>query len=319
MPSELPLADRFQALADPTRLRIVALLRLMELSVGELAQVLGQSQPRVSRHLKILADAGVLERRKEGSWVFLTLASAERLEPMFALIDRWSDESTQTLFASDIARTDAIRAERAEAATRYFTAHADVWDKIRSLHVAESEVERSIDRALGNRSLGRLVDIGTGTGRMIELFGPRSTEAIGIDRSSEMLRLARVKLQAAGIPSSLRQGDMYALPLQDESADNIIIHQVLHYAHSPASAIAEAARVLAPGGTLLVVDFAAHDREELRASDAHIRLGFEDEVMAGWFAAAGLEVDQVEHLRGGELTVTLWRGVKAAVSQRRAA
>ena len=130
---------------------------------------------------------------------------------------------------------------------------------------------------------------------------------------------ARVKLEAAGIPSSLRQGDMYALPLAEESADSIIIHQVLHYAHSPATAIAEAARVLAPGGTLLVVDFAAHDREELRSTDAHIRLGFEDEVMAGWFAAAGLAVDQVQHLEGGELTVTLWRGVKAAVPQRRAA
>jgi ubiquinone/menaquinone biosynthesis C-methylase UbiE/DNA-binding transcriptional ArsR family regulator len=315
----LPLADRFQSLADPTRLRILALLRIMELSVGELAQVLGQSQPRVSRHLKILADAGVLERRKEGSWVFLTLADGDPLDALFTLIDGWADGSTNALFSSDAARIDGIRAERAEAANRYFAGHAGVWDQIRSLHVAESEVERSIDQVLGNRSLGRLVDVGTGTGRMIELFGPRATQAIGIDRSSEMLRLARVKLEAAGIHSSLRQGDMYALPLADDSADSVIIHQVLHYAHSPAAAIAEAARVLARGGTLLVVDFAAHEREELRWTDAHIRLGFEDEVMAGWFAAAGLEVDQVQHLEGGELTVTLWRGVKAAVPQRRAA
>src|SRR5216117_3594173 len=137
----LPLADRLQALADPTRLRILALLRIMELSVGELAQVLGQSQPRVSRHLKILADAGVLERRKEGSWVFLTLADAERTRPMFALIDAWADASTQALFASDGARIETIRAERTEAANRYFTCHAEIWDQIRSLHVAESEVE----------------------------------------------------------------------------------------------------------------------------------------------------------------------------------
>jgi len=315
----LPLADHFQALADPTRLRILALLRVMELSVGELAQILGQSQPRVSRHLKILSDAQVLERRKEGSWVFLTLADAERVEPMFALIDAWSDRSTQALFASDSARTESIRAERAEAANRYFSGHAEVWDQIRSLHAAETEVERAIDQALGDDHLGRFVDIGTGTGRMIELFGPRASQAIGIDRSSEMLRLARVKLEAAGIASSLRQGDMYALPLADHSADTIIIHQVLHYAHSPAAAIAEASRVLAPGGTLLVVDFAAHERDELRATDAHIRLGFEDEVMAGWFASAGLTTDHVEHLEGGELTVTLWRGVKAAVRQRRAA
>jgi ubiquinone/menaquinone biosynthesis C-methylase UbiE len=318
MTTALPLADRFQALADPTRLRIVALLRLMELSVGELAQVLGQSQPRVSRHLKILADAGVLERRKEGSWVFLILAEAQRVEPLFDLIDRWADAATHALFDSDAARTDAIRAERAEAASRHFAAIAEVWDQIRSLHVAESEVERAIAGALARRPLGRLVDVGTGTGRMLELFGPRASEAIGIDRSSEMLRLARVKLEAAGIASSLRQGDMYALPLRDDSADSIIIHQVLHYAHSPAAAIAEAGRVLAPGGTLLVVDFAAHGREELRATDAHIRLGFEDEVMAGWFGSAGLEVDEVRHLKGGELTVTLWRGVKAAVPQRRA-
>ncbi|WP_037551796.1 ArsR/SmtB family transcription factor [Sphingomonas sp. URHD0057] len=315
----LPLADRFQALADPTRLRILALLRRMELSVGELAQVLGQSQPRVSRHLKILSDAGVLERRKEGSWVFLTLADGDRVAPMFALIDDWADAATQSLFATDAARTETIRGERAEAANRYFTNHAEVWDQIRSLHVAECDVESAIGRTLGKRPLGRLVDIGTGTGRMIELFAPRASQAIGIDRSSEMLRLARVKLEAAGIQSSLRQGDMYALPLADESADSVIIHQVLHYAHSPAVAIAEAARVLAPGGTLLVVDFAAHEREELRERDAHIRLGFDDEVMAGWFAAAGLEMDQIQHLRGGELTVTLWRGVKQAERQRRAA
>src|SRR3954465_12632309 len=291
----------------------------MELSVGELAQVLGQSQPRVSRHLKILADAGVLERRKEGSWVFLTLSEHERVEPMFTLIDAWADGATQSLFAADAARTETIRAERSEAANRYFAGHAEVWDQIRSLHVAESEVERAIDDALGRRPLGRLVDIGTGTGRMIELFGPRAAHAVGIDRSSEMLRLARVKLEAAGINSSLRQGDMYALPLEDGSAESVIIHQVLHYAHSPAAAIAEAALVLAPGGSLLVVDFAAHKREELRSTDAHIRLGFEDEVMTGWFAAAGLEMDHVQHLKGGELTVTLWRGAKQGARQRRAA
>ena len=315
----LPLADRFQALADPTRLRILALLRLMELSVGELAQVLGQSQPRVSRHLKILSDAAVLERRKEGSWVFLTLADPERVAPMFELVDGWADAATRAMFAADAARTETIRADRTEAANRYFAGHAEVWDQIRSLHVAESEVERAIDRTLGRRPLGRLVDIGTGTGRMIELFGPRSSQSVGIDRSSEMLRLARVKLESAGISSSLRQGDMYALPLADHSADSVIIHQVLHYAHSPATAIAEAARVLAPGGTLLVVDFAAHEREELRERDAHIRLGFDDEFMGSWFAAAGLELDRVQHLKGGELTVTLWRGVKAAIPQRRAA
>lgn len=311
------IAAFFQALADPTRLRILALLRQMELSVGELAQVLGQSQPRVSRHLKILADAGLLERRKEGSWVFLTLSSPERTEPVFALLDRLADEELSRMFGADAVRLDTIRAERTEAASRYFAAHAGVWDQIRSLHVAESEVERSIEEALAGRKLGCLVDIGTGTGRMIELFGVRADQSIGIDRSSEMLRLARAKLDAAGIRSSLRQGDIYALPLSEELADCVIIHQVLHYAHSPAAAIAEAARVLTSGGTLLVVDFAAHEREELRERDAHIRLGFEDDAMREWFEAAGLTIDHVQHLEGGELTVTLWRGLKGAGQQQR--
>lgn len=315
----LPLADLFQALADPTRLRIASLLRAMELSVGEVAQLLGQSQPRVSRHVKILADAGVVERRKEGSWVFLALAETTRKQVLFELIDACADSETVAVFEADALRLEGIRTERAEAATRYFASHAQIWDQIRSLHVAESEVERAIDRALDSRLLGRLVDVGTGTGRMIELFGPRAAEAVGIDRSSEMLRLARAKLEAAGIASSLRQGDMYALPLADGFADCIIIHQVLHYAHSPARAIAEAARVLAAGGRLLVVDFAAHEREELRQKDAHIRLGFDDESIAGWFEAAGLTLDHVEHLEGGELTVTLWLGAKAAERRRKAA
>lgn len=315
----LPLAEMFQAVSDPTRLRILALLARMELSVGELAQLLGQSQPRVSRHVRILADAGIVDRRKEGSWVFLAIADASRTEPLLALVNAWTDEQSSTVFDADSERLDAVRADRAEAAERYFEAQAPVWDSIRSLHVAETEVERAIDRALGRRGFGTLVDIGTGTGRMIELFGRRAREAIGIDRSSEMLRLARVKLESAGVRSSLRQGDMYALPLADETADCVIIHQVLHYAHAPADAIAEAARVLAPRGTLLVVDFAAHDREELRDRDAHLRLGFADDAMAGWFASAGLEVDHIEHLEGGELTVTLWRGAKAGARKREAA
>ena len=320
----LPLAELFQALADPSRLRIVALLRSMELSVGELAQVLGQSQPRVSRHVKILADSRLIDRHKEGSWVFLALTGGPRTNNLVALIDQWLDDDSRLALDADAVRLAEVRADRAEAAARYFAAHADVWDSIRSLHVPESAVERAIAAALGaketGRPLGTLLDIGTGTGRMIELLGPDATQALGVDRSSEMLRVARVKLDKAGIAdASLRQADMYALPLAECSADSIVIHQVLHYAQSPAAAIAEAARVLRPGGRLLVVDFAAHDREDLRSTDAHLRLGFSDEAIAGWFAAAGLVSDLIEHLPGGELTVTLWRGSKPAAIARKAA
>lgn len=309
-----PAPKIFASLADPTRLRILMLLRAMELSVGEIAQVLGQSQPRVSRHVKILIDAGLAERRKEGSWVFVSLGERGRLEPMFQLLDRWSalDGDTPST-AADAARLAAVRADRAAAAERYFAGHAEEWDALRSLHVAETEVEAAIARALGTSSdaasLGRLIDIGTGTGRMIELFGPSATQSLGIDRSPEMLRLARVKLAEAGLAGAeLRQGDMYALPLPSGSAETVIIHQVLHYAQNPAAAVSEAARLLTPGGRLLIVDFAPHEREELRSRDAHVRLGFADEAILKYLEEAGLEGRVVEHLEGGELTVTLWVG-----------
>ncbi|MGF1550406.1 MAG: ArsR/SmtB family transcription factor [Sphingomonadaceae bacterium] len=302
----MSLVEIFRSLADPSRLRIIALLRRMELSVGEIAQVLGQSQPRVSRHVRILIEAGLAERRKEGSWVFLRLAEWPAAGPLFALVDAVG-RSPQ--FEADHARLDAVRAERAAAAERYFAAHAGEWDALRSLHVAESEVEAAMARALGRQPIGRLVDIGTGTGRMLALFGREAEAALGIDRSPEMLRLARAKLAEAGLDSAeLRQGDMYALALESGSADTVIIHQVLHYAQQPGAAVAEAARLLAPGGRLLIVDFAPHDREELRQRDAHARLGFSDEAMLAYISQAGLEGRVVDHLAGGPLTVTLWMG-----------
>ncbi len=310
MTRDLKLAALFQALADPTRLRILALLRIMELSVGELAQLLGQSQPRVSRHVRILSDAGLIGRRKEGSWVYLQLAEPERTAGLFEL-SKGIDTEAEQLFAADAARLDTVRQDRAEAARRYFEAHAATWESVRALHVDDEKIERAIADLLADRPIGALLDVGTGTGRMLELFAPRADSALGIDRSSEMLRLARVKLDEAGISgASLRQGDMYALPLGDGSVDSIILHQVLHYAQQPGAAITEAARVLSRGGQLLVIDFAQHDRAELKEQDAHLRLGFADDAMRGWFTAAGLELDRTERLGGGALTVILWRGVK---------
>ncbi|UAK24130.1 ArsR/SmtB family transcription factor [Sphingomonas nostoxanthinifaciens] len=313
MPAPLIL---FRALADPTRLRIVALLRRMELSVGELAQALGQSQPRVSRHVRILADAGLCERRREGSWVFLGLGPAATDGPLLATIDAWPDAASERWEVADAARLEAVRADRAAAAEAYFDAHAAEWDAIRSLHVAEDAVEDAIGRVLRAEPVGRLVDIGTGTGRMIELLAPHATGAIGIDRSPEMLRFARARIGRAEIAQvDLRQGDMYALPLADGSADTVVLHQVLHYAQAPAAAIAEAARLLRADGRLLIADFAAHDREELREREGHARLGFADEQMAGWFAASGLAPPEVVELEGGELTVKLWLGRRSAVAK----
>jgi len=312
----------FRALADATRLRILALLRRMELSVGELAQVLGQSQPRVSRHVKILCDAELAERRKEGSWVFVALGTPSAVEPIAAALDAWAKAEPDHWAVADAARLAAVRADRAAAAAGWFESHAREWDAIRSLHIAEEQVEAAMVRVLAGEPIGRLIDIGTGTGRMIELFARAATTALGIDRSSEMLRLARAKLGEQGLGNAeLRQADLYALPLGDGGADVAILHHVLHFAQQPGAAIAEAARALGPGGRLLIADFAPHDREELRTRDAHVRLGFSDAQIAGWFEAAGMTTARSETLDGGELTVKLWLGRKdgARLEQVRAA
>jgi len=296
------------ALADPTRLRIVALVRRMELSVGELADVLGQSQPRVSRHVKILGAAGIVCRHKEGAWVFLTLGDQARVAPVLAGIDAWGVSDTD----ADIARLADVRGQRATAANAWFEAHAPEWDRLRALHVAEAEVEAAIVAALGARPVGRLLDVGTGTGRMIELLGARAGAATGVDLSPAMLRLARGRLDAAGLANAeVRLADMDALPLPDGAVDTVVLHQVLHFAQAPAAVLAEGARVLAPGGRLLVADFAPHGREELRAAHAHARLGFADETVCEWLGAAGLSARVAARLGGGELTVTIWLGERA--------
>ncbi|WCP12838.1 2-methoxy-6-polyprenyl-1,4-benzoquinol methylase, mitochondrial [Sphingobium sp. AntQ-1] len=302
--------DIFRALGDPTRLRIIHLLRAMELAVGEIAQVVGQSQPRVSRHVRILAEAGLVERRKEGNWVFLRLGKARVVAPFLTLFDRLEPSDSEALWqAADLARLAAVRADRARAAESYFAEHAEEWDAIRSLHVAEAEVETAMTALLGREPIGHLLDIGTGTGRMIELLGDAADQVTALDRSPDMLRLARAKLpQDAGDKYALLLGDFSALPLEPGSADTVVLHQVLHYAQAPELVIAEAARVTASNGRVLIADFAAHEREELRLRDQHARLGFSDEQIESWFAQAGLALERVETLPGQELTVQLWLG-----------
>ncbi|MCB2075240.1 MAG: metalloregulator ArsR/SmtB family transcription factor [Novosphingobium sp.] len=308
----------FRALADPTRLRMMRLLAHMELAVGELAQVLGQSQPRVSRHVRILCDAGLAERRKEGSWVFLRSAIGEnRAPPLGAATARVLDaaERDDAAFAArcaeDRRHLAAIRAAREATAEDYFARHAQEWDTLRSLHSPDEPVEAALTRALGDGPLGALLDIGTGTGRMAELFAPRSRQVTAFDKSPEMLRVARARLQH--LPADrieLVQGDFLALPFAAESFETVLLHQVLHYALQPQAVLSEAARVMKGGGRIAVIDFAAHDREELRTAHAHARLGFSDEQMLGAFAEAGLVSDQTIALPGSPLTVKIWTARK---------
>ncbi|WP_425450150.1 ArsR/SmtB family transcription factor [Virgifigura deserti] len=301
-----------RAAAEPTRLRLLALCAAGELTVGELAQVLGQSQPRVSRHLKLLCDAGLLERFPEGSFVFHRLADtgpnaalAERLD---ALIPR--GDST---FRLDRNRLVAIQRAREQTAAAYFRDNAARWDELRSLYVDEAEVEEALLALLPLNSADDLLDIGTGTGRMLELFGPRVARAIGIDQSREMLAIARSRLERARLANCrVRRTDMYNLPWPGPSFDAVTIHRVLHFAEDPSRAIAEAARVLRPGGRLVVVDFAPHALEALRTEHAHRRLGFADEEVSGWCRDAGLQVHPTRHLPGSRLTISIWQAARPA-------
>ncbi len=303
------LLDIFRALADPTRLRVVALLREMELAIGELAVVLEQSQPRVSRHVRILADAGIIERRREGSWVFLRIAEGGPVGQILARAELWPFSPREALIIGyDAQRLAAVRTERAAVAERYFADHAAEWDAIRSRHIPESEVEAAMLALMHNRRLGHLLDIGTGTGRMAEIFAPSVRRITALDRSPEMLRIARAKLADQLVPIDLVQGDFLDLPLADASIDSIVVHQALHFAHEPDRVIAEASRVLRGGGHLLIVDFAPHEDEEMRTLAAHARLGFSDAQIRGWFASAGMVLENSQTLEGGDLAVKLWLG-----------
>lgn len=309
-----------RALADPTRLRITLLIRQLELSVGELVQILGQSQPRVSRHIRILDESGIAVRRKEGSWVFLRpgpIISSGALDQILAVSDPMSSRAAQR----DFTKLQEVRATRAEVAAQYFAEHAEIWDELRSLHIAESEVESAMQKILAAAPMGRTLDIGTGTGRMIELFADQSSSMTAVDNNVEMLRVARAKIANLGLsnseakPIEIMLGDFNRLPLDDSAFDTILFHQVLHYALDPESVIAEAARVLAPNGKIMIVDFAAHDHEDLRTVHAHARLGFSDSTIEAAFSANNLHIADQAILDGGELTVKIWVGQKPPMAE----
>ncbi len=308
-----------KAAAEITRLRLLFILSHGEFNVTELTQILDQSQPRLSRHLKLLSEAGLLERYREGSWVIFRLREDGAAGELARLIAARLDEADAD-FAADLAKARDILARRREKAEAYFAAVAQEWDRIRSLHVAEDEVEAAMRALAGGGPFGLHLDIGTGTGRMLELFAPLARESIGIDSSRAMLNVARGRLAAPEYAHvRLRLAEATALPLEDGAADFITIHQVLHYLDRPAQALREASRVLKPGGRLLVVDFAPHELEFLREECAHMRLGIPEADMVRWLERAGLALHEQRQLAPpaalGErgLTVSLWLAEKPAV------
>jgi ubiquinone/menaquinone biosynthesis C-methylase UbiE/DNA-binding transcriptional ArsR family regulator len=302
-----------KAAGEETRLRILALVGEAELTVSDLTDILRQSQPRISRHLKLLVEAGLVERFREGAWAFFRLAdggaAAELARSLVARLD-----PKDPIVARDRDRLSAVRVQRAQAAQDYFRSHAAQWDRIRKLHVADAAVEAAIRDALADKPFRSLLDLGTGTGRILEMFGPQVERGLGIDLSLDMLLLARARIERAGLRHcSVRQGDIYDLAVPAASFDVVIIHQVLHFLDDGGRAIREAARVLSRGGRLLVVDFAPHDLEFLREEHAHRRLGFAAETVTQWMSAAGLDVTMHRSLApepgsDGKIAVSLWLG-----------
>jgi ubiquinone/menaquinone biosynthesis C-methylase UbiE len=306
------LVTALKAAAEPTRLRILVLLGAGELNVKDLTLILGQSQPRISRHLKLLSEAGLVERFREGSWVYFHIS--DRSPGGRLALRLIADVDTQDVQSKrDRDRADALKRERESSAQAFFIAHAADWDRIRALHVAEHDVEAAMQEALGSGPFKFLLDLGTGTGRTLDLFADRYARGLGIDVNQAMLAYARAKLTRGGhAHAQVRHGDIYALSLADRQADAIVMHQVLHFLSDPALAIREAARVLAPGGRLLIVDFAPHTLEFLREVEAHERLGFTHDSVTTWLRDAGLNPKSVRDLApqstaiGDKLTVTLW-------------
>jgi len=307
------LLTGLRAVAETSRLRLLALCAQGDLTVSDLCAILGQSQPRVSRHLKLLCDAGLLDRLPEGNSVRLRLADNGAGGALARQILQLLPPDDETL-RLDRERLDEIRAGRAAAAAAYFRKNAGRWNKLRALYADEDRVAAELRRRLPSEKSIDLLDVGTGTGRLLELMAPHIGRGIGIDLSRDMLAVARANLLRAGIGNCLvRQADMYRLPWAEPQFDVITIHHVLHFAEDPAAAIAEAARLLRLGGRLLIVDFAPHALERLRSEHAHRRLGFADGEIVKWCRAAGLRAQRVQHLPGKELTVSLWQADRASL------
>lgn len=301
-----------RAVAEPTRLRLAVLLCRAELTVTEISRVLGQSQPRTSRHLRLLLDADILERVPEGAHVFYRVADrGEAATLVRQLAARAPAEDP--VIAADAAALDEVRSARLQAAASSLRLHADELAATLPLQVAEADVERGMLELIGaTEPIERLLDIGTGSGRMLELLAPVSERSIGLDVSRDMVALARAKLGQARLwQASVRQGDLHRPPLEASSFDVAVMHHVLHLLDDPGESIIDAARLLRPGGRLLIADYAPHALEFLRERHGHRQLGISAAQMRGWAAEAGLAIETERTLRpaqaGGEhLTVALW-------------
>jgi len=306
------LLTGLRAAAEPSRLRLLAVCSQGEWTVSELTQVMAQSQPRISRHLKLLAEAGLLERFREGSWVFYRRAQSGEGGRVARSLCRLLPENDPML-ELDRRRLAAVRAARRRAAERFFDTLAAAWDHDLDIGVASERIEAELTRLFAEERSESLLDIGTGTGRILQLLATHISSGLGVDLSHDMLRVARANLDRREARNcQVRHADMYQLPLPDAAFTAVTLHQVLHFADDPLAALSEAVRVLRPGGRLVVVDLAAHQAEWLRHDKGHRRLGFSDHEFATWFEELGLEHHEPIRLSGQELEVRIWVGRRRA-------
>jgi ArsR family transcriptional regulator len=305
------IVEILKAAGEPTRLRLLALLSHGDLTVTDLTDILGQSQPRISRHLKLLAEAGLVDRYQEGAWAFFRLSQGGAAVTLARRLLETADEADAVL-ARDDERLRVLKKVRADKAQAYFSRNAADWDAMRRLHVSDAEVEAKLATMIGTEPVDAFLDLGTGTGRILQLFEGLYQRGVGVDASRDMLAVARANLDRAGITkASIRHGDIFNLPLERDEFDVVTIHQVLHFLEEPEAAVVEAARMLAPGGRLAIIDLAPHGLEHLRDDHAHIRLGFSHQILADWLEKAGLDVEEIvdlkpAHSAADALTVTIW-------------
>jgi len=298
------LLSSLRAVAEPTRLRLLALASRGSFCVMEFTEILGQSQPRLSRHLKLLCDCGLLDRVREGANVWFTLPQGEDGALARDLIARLP--TNDTILESDRRQAARVLAERARIASESFRAKGADWDEMRALDLPAHAVEAALLGLVPEHVPGRLLDIGTGTGRVLELLAPRVRQGLGVDASKAMLALARARLAQPGLEHcAVRLADMYRLPLADGSFDTAVLQMVLHYAEDPAGAVAEAARVLGPGGRLIVIDLASHARDDLTVKRAHRWPGFSDTAIHHFLTEARLDAGEAVTIPG-PLDVRIW-------------
>jgi ubiquinone/menaquinone biosynthesis C-methylase UbiE len=303
------LVDVLKTVGEPTRFRLLALLARGDLTVTDLTEILGQSQPRISRHLKLLTEDALIERYQEGAWAYFRLRhDGEAASLVRTMLTAASSDDPVLL--RDGERLAAVKRQRAERAQAYFSRNASEWDELRRLHASDAAVEKALLRLVGPSPIDSLLDLGTGTGWILQLLAPHYRRAVGVDASRDMLSVARANLDKAGIlKASVRHADILNLPLEGQEFDLVTIHQVLHFLDQPELAIGEAARILRPGGRLLIVDLAPHKLEHLREEHAHVRLGFSHETISDWLEKIGLDVEQAIDIAPDQaegLTVTIW-------------